>query len=461
MLKNSNESYIEWRERVINNISPSFCGAKWGNSTIWLGSGMTASCHHPIAHKIPLEELKADHRALHNTKHKKTARQEMLDGVRTKECEACWSVERQGSDLVSDRVFKSVIYTEDQLRSFAYEDKAEANVTPVTMEISFDSLCNLACSYCSQDYSSTWAADLSQNGVYLDLTTKGHQVFTKVLALSKEGIQEDGSNPYANAFWKWWHSDLPSNLKELRVTGGEATMSPHFWRLLDWYEANPKHGPRLAVNSNMMPAPHLLERLIERSHSVREFELYTSCEATEDKAEYIRDGLKWQQWQDNVEAAVRRGNFTQTHCMMTLSALSALGVVDFMDYLVNQRKHYKNKYHLQASLNILRFPDFQSSYSLSPELRNKVADDFEQWMTDVGSQVAPAEETNHTCSWLNDFERPAITRYIAHLRSDAPEEFDYEGSRRDLISFLNQYDQRRGKDWRKVFPALHVDLEDQ
>ena len=55
--KKPDETYVDYRERVVNKISPAFCGAKWYNATIWLGNGTTASCHHPPAHKIPLEEV--------------------------------------------------------------------------------------------------------------------------------------------------------------------------------------------------------------------------------------------------------------------------------------------------------------------------------------------------------------------------------------------------------------------
>ena len=57
MPKKQNESLSEYRDRIINSISPSYCAAKWYNATTWLGSGTTASCHHPPAHKIPLEEI--------------------------------------------------------------------------------------------------------------------------------------------------------------------------------------------------------------------------------------------------------------------------------------------------------------------------------------------------------------------------------------------------------------------
>ncbi len=48
---------IDFKKQILDNISPSFCGAKWYNATIWLGSGMTTSCHHPPAHKIDIEKV--------------------------------------------------------------------------------------------------------------------------------------------------------------------------------------------------------------------------------------------------------------------------------------------------------------------------------------------------------------------------------------------------------------------
>ena len=53
-----NETDHEYKARVIDPKSASFCAAKWYNATIWLGSGMTTSCHHPLPHKIDVEEVK-------------------------------------------------------------------------------------------------------------------------------------------------------------------------------------------------------------------------------------------------------------------------------------------------------------------------------------------------------------------------------------------------------------------
>ena len=33
------ETPVEWRNRVLDKKSTSFCGAKWYNATVWLGNG--------------------------------------------------------------------------------------------------------------------------------------------------------------------------------------------------------------------------------------------------------------------------------------------------------------------------------------------------------------------------------------------------------------------------------------
>ena len=151
--KKKDESYQQWRDRTIDKISPSFCGAKWYNATIWLNSGSTASCHHPPAHKIPLEEVQKNFKAIHNTKYKKMVRKQMLDGERPKECDYCWKVEDLGKNYVSDRTYKSVIYKEEDLNLCKSKYSFTEDVPLKTLEIAFDANCNFSCSYCNASFS--------------------------------------------------------------------------------------------------------------------------------------------------------------------------------------------------------------------------------------------------------------------------------------------------------------------
>ena len=90
-------------KNITNEISPTFCLAKWHHTTIYLQTGETHSCYHPPPHKIPLNELKDNPSALHNTQEKKLQRAAMLDGDQPNGCQYCWNIEALGEDYISDR----------------------------------------------------------------------------------------------------------------------------------------------------------------------------------------------------------------------------------------------------------------------------------------------------------------------------------------------------------------------
>jgi hypothetical protein len=100
----SNEQRIQIlrdKRDIINAVSPSFCTAKWLQTTLYLQNGYNHSCHHPSPHKIPLEEIAENPAALHNSKYKKQQRALMLAGDRPAECSYCWDTEDLNNDYFS------------------------------------------------------------------------------------------------------------------------------------------------------------------------------------------------------------------------------------------------------------------------------------------------------------------------------------------------------------------------
>ncbi len=446
--KRKTETYQEYRDRVINPISPSWCGAKWYNATIWLNSGTTASCHHPPAHKIPVEEVLANPKAIHNTKYKKMVRKQMLDGERPKECEYCWKVEDIGPDNVSDRVYKTVIYTEDQLEE-ASKMHWNDDVNLKTLEIAFDANCNYACSYCNASFSTTWQNDVKKNGAYQNLVSDGARAFQQDGKWAMPYGKKNEGNPYVEAFFKWWESDLQHTLQELRVTGGEATMSQDFWRLLEWWQTNKDCDVRLAVNSNLGAKPELIDRLARESHAFKEFDLYTSNESFGVQAEYIRDGLVWDTWLNNIHKMMNEGNVRELHMMMTINALCLFSITKFMDEMIKLKEQY-GQFAPAMSFNILRFPSFQSAVTLPQDIKKKLADDLEYWLYKVGK---PHE-------LFFDMEEQGVERLISYLREvQVGHQFtsSIESRERDFKSFHAQYDVRRNKSFANTFPKDIVD----
>ena len=107
----------------------------------------------PPAALDSLEELKDNYTAIHNTKHKKLMRKYMQEGKRP-ECEYCWKVEDMGKDNISDRVFKTEIFKDEDIHKSAEMPWDEKNVMLRTLEISFDRACNFKCSYCNPAFNS-------------------------------------------------------------------------------------------------------------------------------------------------------------------------------------------------------------------------------------------------------------------------------------------------------------------
>src|SRR6056300_935864 len=156
---------LEYKKQILDTKSASFCGAKWYNATIWLGSGMTTSCHHPPAHLVDIEQVKNNPKLLHNTDQKKEDRRMMQAGKRPPGCEYCWKIEDMGRDAISDRVYKSKIYKQEEL-IHAKNLPVDEDIDLKTLEIAFDRTCQFACSYCNPAFSTTWVKDIRINGAY-------------------------------------------------------------------------------------------------------------------------------------------------------------------------------------------------------------------------------------------------------------------------------------------------------
>ena len=434
----------EFKKTILDKFSSSFCAAKWYNATIWLGSGQTTSCHHPPAHAIDVTELKTNPRALHNTPTKKLDRAMMQAGSRPSGCEYCWKIEDMNVDAISDRVYKSRIYPLEALDE-AYNTPSQEDVNLRTLEIAFDRTCQFACSYCNPAFSSTWVKDIKNHGAYTNLVSDGRNHFTHEHD-SAQLYRFGEENPYVSAFFDWWETDLHKTLQELRITGGEPTMSGELWRLIDWFKSNQgRSNTRLAINSNLgMDRLKLLE-FANRTVDVPHLEIYTSMEATDAQAEYIRDGLDYDLWMHNVQELLERDHVRALHFMCTINALCLDSLDVFLDQLVRLKQVYGRE-RVNFTLNILRFPSFQSALVLPEHLKMYYRNRLIVWM-----------QKHHAQSYLHEHEINHVNRLINYLdRVHTPhsEAFDLSKLHNDFGQFYAQYDSRRGKDFATTFPTL-------
>ena len=440
----------EFKKAHLDSRSNSFCGAKWYNATVWLGSGMTTSCHHPLPHKIDPIAVQSNPKLLHNTPEKKQQRRQMQCGERPSGCEYCWKIEDMGPEHVSDRVFKSWIYTNEELTD-AFQTDSEEDFELRSLEIAFDRTCNFACSYCNPAFSSTWVKDIKNNGAYENLKSDGRGHF--IHPHDENQLYGYGEyNPYVEAFFKWWESDLHKTLRQLRVTGGEPLMSADLWKLIEWFEKNgDKSTTDLAINSNLVAKPELIQRLIDVKKHLPTLCVYSSCEAVDGAAEYIRDGMIFETWWANMQKLHHAD--IDTHCMLTINALCLETLPHLVDRVMQKRKEFGSDRFAIMSFNILRFPSFQSPLILPNEIKMHHVEK----LTELRQKWAP-DYTNQT-NRLHEFELTQLDRLIEYLQVvDKPhsEGFDIPKLHNDFKKFYTQYDIRRNHTFARAFPELEA-----
>ena len=438
MPRNKDESPEDYKKRILDPISPTFCAAKWLNATILLGAGKTKSCHHPPDHTIPVQEVQFDHKALHNTKHKMEQRKKMLDGERPDECSYCWRVEDSGA--IADRVFYTSFYEDDSIKECG-DAPFDTVVNPEVLEIAFDRICNFACSYCNPMFSTKWGNDIKRNGAYDGLLTPNTRSFTNDGKWAEPYGKLNENNPYVEAFWKWW-PELSRTLKQLRITGGEPTMSPHFWKLVDMIKTDGiDDDMQFSVNSNLGIKDEVLDDLISFSNSIKRFLLFTSCESHGAQAEYIRDGLNYEDWKNNLWKVSEEANLEMLTCMMAVNGLCLDSITDFWDDLLELKRAYGWRYPF-LSVNMVHYPSMMSPLVLPRNILDSYVDNIKQWLAkNEGDKI------------LRDTEEYNIKKLISYLEHGKEEQVDNnrENHEHDFYHFYRQYDQRRNKSFVDTF----------
>lgn len=435
-------------KELINGISPSFCLAKWLQTTLYLQNGYNHSCHHPTPHKIPLEEIKDNPKALHNTKFKKEKMKQMLEGVRPPECEYCWKIEDLGKDYISDRYYKSGAQWALKNLGTVLETGVE-DIEPSYLEISFSNVCNFKCVYCSPEISSTWMKEIKKYGEY-----PTHDGFNSLEYLEKHDkipYDPNGENPYVDAFWEWW-PELYPNLHTLRLTGGEPLMSRDVWKIIDYVIENPNPNLTFCINSNLCVQDRLIDSLIEKINllegKVKEIQVFSSGEAVGPQSEYIRYGLNYNQWLTNMNklATFTKGNVIIAN-MTTVNLLSVPTFDIFIEEILNLREQYNSTVShnkIQFMINYLRYPTFLALPYLDNNTKNIFKHKIEQLINNRGDNY-------NGLGKLSFLEIDQLKRLIDYTFTKEPE---LEKNRKDFVLFVDEADRRRGHNFKETFPEL-------
>jgi organic radical activating enzyme len=437
-----NDKLHNMRE-ALNEIGPGMCLAKWTQVTTHLGSGITHSCHHVGAHKIKLDELAKDPGALHNTEFKKERRQEMKTGQRPVECDYCWRIE-DNSDHFSDRIHKSLESWSIQDFAKIKEMDASQNVYPRYVEISFSNVCNFKCAYCGPAFSSKWTEEIKQLGPYLHTPRSGN--YKKEFGfINPDEIQylEKEDNPYVNAFWEWF-PEAVKHMSVFRITGGEPLLSKHTMRVLDYLIKHPQPNLEFAINTNACPPAKLWTNFIKKikfmedNNILKEIMIFTSAEASGKQNDYIRDGMDYDLWLDNISLLLDKTSKVKLSVMSAFNILSLPSLGQFVDDIDRLKQKYSNR-RILIDFPYVRNPRFLDVRIATPDM-------LDRYFLPVFHKL----ESSNFVSWeITRLRRIYDSCVEMNLKSDNA---DTKNVRYNFFEYITQYDKRRNKDFLSTFP---------
>jgi len=447
--KGDQSRFMSSAEQMKKNLGPALCLAKWKQVSLHLPTGLNNSCYHPPLHQITADDLQRTG-GIHNTEHKKQQRMMMIRGEKPTECQYCWNMENL--DKLSDRHYRSgeawaAVDFEKIKNSVGNED----DVVPSYVEVNFNHACNLKCSYCSPQFSSSWGEEVERHGAYP--TSKPHNAPEHFVGNRKPiPVRED--NPYVDAFWEWWPTLYPE-LVHFRMTGGEPLMDKNTYRVFDYVLANPNPRLHLNVTSNFSVEDQLFKKYISYvkrlcTPDIEHFMQYVSLDSgIPAQAEYLRHGLDYGRMANNVEEFLTdipyRNSLT---FIITMNNLTVTGLPALLKWILELRKAHSTTYQrVWFDTPVLREPAWQSLQILPESYATQLERARDYMLANMVTDTNPLHG-------FKDYEVQRLERDIAWMREGQRK--DNSVARADFHRFFNEHDSRRGTDFVTAFPEMRA-----
>ena len=448
--KEFKSKFLTSAEEMQANLGTAMCLAKWKQVSLHLTTGLNNSCYHPLLHAIDPQAIAVNPSALHNTEHKKTQRKIMLKQERPSECGYCWAME--DNNKLSDRHYRSGEPWAAKDFLTIMNSTGDEDVIPSYVEVNFNHACNLSCSYCSPQFSSTWQQEVERDGGYP--TTVPHNDPAHFTG-NRRPIPNREVNPYVEAFWSWW-PELYPELEHFRMTGGEPLLDKNTYRVFDYVLANPKSDLHLNVTSNFSVDERSWQKYLGyvkklcKGEKIEHFMQYVSLDTFGDQAEYIRHGLDFDLLWDRVNQFLTEipGRNSITF-IVTMNNLSVTGLPNLFAGILGLRKIYSKTYQrVWFDTPVLRQPTWQS-LQLLPESYVEQLEYLWAWM------IRQIETEATRFQGFKDYEIARLDRDIAWMRDGQKLNVEYiQQNKADFYRFFAEHDRRRGTDFLRTFPEM-------
>ena len=345
-----------------NSNNSIFCLAPWVHAHINV-SGKRALCCQangwPEPENSPFQEF-------WNNSKMKVARLAMMSGTPPKDlCQIC--ISNKMTTATPNQFFNHY--------DFKYQDiidQTDSDGTyhglPVYYDYRLSNGCNLSCRMCNAESSS-----LIEKGVTkmssTSQTIKDQLKFKKTMnnELIKPELLDAISTGHVEVIY--WAS-------------GEAFMQSDHWDILNFcIEQGQAKKIKLLYNSNLAFPKSVMENKHHIFKQFKEIEILASIDGVGENLEFIRDGLKWNQFNTTFNYALNDQAFTLDKLKITLTIPTLLELKPFLQFLLQDKISYTIEICHNSGLSSLYSP-----LSLPNELLDQLIDHAQEDISSSSDQ---------------------------------------------------------------------------
>lgn len=311
-----------------------------------------------------------------NSEHMKSVRRRMLDGDTIPECEVC------NSNLLNLYTYRQY-FTDNLFPNKTQEILVSTDETgfttmkPVSYDYRIYNLCNFKCRMCGEQLSSAWETEKRVMNMWNPKYDKW------MIAENKQKIEDFQSTVVEAELWEAVNS---KRIEEIYWVGGEPLMYDIHWEVMKSL-VDSGHSKNVVVryNTNLSRVSYKGTNLYDLLPHFKRVNMCCSMDATGEVAEYVRSGLKWDEWLANFKQGMFLNDLYGMDAMVIDVTLTLPGMLD-MKNLIDLAVELKVKSYVKITF------DFDPSAIMSPmclprNILNEICDDLIQYESDHGNEL--------------------------------------------------------------------------
>ena len=227
-----------------------------------------------------------------NSDYMKNARLKMINGEVLEACTKCVEQEARG--------YKSMREESNRESNFQKVNAdGSMDIMPYSLELHFGNVCNLKCKMCGQNYSNQIGKEILQIGdkdqdflkwVYKQSGNVNN--WTNNLSVQYTWFQNQKTKKRLNEF-------VSQNITQLTIIGGEPTVIPEFYELLDYcYENDTLKDKDITLVTNLTNTNPKMTKWLPQ---MKKWTIWASLDGIGDITEYIRYPSNFEKVKENLD----------------------------------------------------------------------------------------------------------------------------------------------------------------